>query len=50
MTPVKLRSGCYLPPTEPGYSITMKSDSLDQFEFPHGPVWTARSAVMPDND
>ncbi len=29
----------YMPPREPGYSIEMKRESLDEFHFPHGPVW-----------
>ena len=33
LTPVQMRGGCYMPPTEPGYSIEMKAASLDQYEF-----------------
>jgi L-fuconate dehydratase len=46
--PVVMRDGCYRAPSEPGYSITMKPASLDEFEYPHGPVWKAR-AEKPDN-
>jgi L-fuconate dehydratase len=31
--PVTMRNGRYLPPTAPGYSITMKPESLDEYEF-----------------
>jgi L-fuconate dehydratase len=37
--PVVVRNGRYLPPTAPGYSITMKPDSLSQYEFPVGEAW-----------
>jgi L-fuconate dehydratase len=37
--PVVITSGRYMPPTAPGYSITMKPDSLDAYTFPTGPVW-----------
>jgi len=41
--PVVIRDGCYRAPSEPGYSITMKAASLDEFEYPDGPVWKARA-------
>lgn len=37
--PVVIRQGCYLPPQNPGYSITMKPESLARFEFPSGAAW-----------
>jgi L-fuconate dehydratase len=37
--PVVMRAGHYMPPTQPGYSITMKPASLDRFEFPGGAAW-----------
>jgi L-fuconate dehydratase len=37
--PVKMRHGRYMPPQRPGYSITMKSGSLDEYEYPGGTVW-----------
>jgi L-fuconate dehydratase len=37
--PVVIRQGCYMPPQSPGYSITMKPESLAQFEFPSGAAW-----------
>lgn len=37
--PVKMRNGHYLPPTAPGYSITMKPASLNEYTFPGGAAW-----------
>ena len=37
--PVRMRAGRYMPPAKPGYSITMKPQSLDRFEFPNGAAW-----------
>jgi L-fuconate dehydratase len=37
--PVRIRNARYLVPMAPGYSITMKPDSLDAFEFPAGREW-----------
>ncbi|MGA7668849.1 MAG: L-fuconate dehydratase [Nitrolancea sp.] len=37
--PVRIRNGRYVPPTAPGYSITMKPASLAEFEFPNGVAW-----------
>ncbi|MFL6210086.1 MAG: L-fuconate dehydratase [Pyrinomonadaceae bacterium] len=37
--PVVIRGGHYMPPTAPGYSITMKPASLERYEFPHGAAW-----------
>jgi L-fuconate dehydratase len=37
--PVVIENGRYMPPERPGYSITMKQESLDAYEFPHGPMW-----------
>ncbi|HUI41721.1 MAG TPA: L-fuconate dehydratase [Terriglobia bacterium] len=39
VNPVVVRDGRYLPPTAPGFSITMKPASLDEYEFPNGPAW-----------
>jgi L-fuconate dehydratase len=38
--PVTIRDGCYLPPTAPGYSITIKPDSRRRFTYPDGAVWS----------
>jgi L-fuconate dehydratase len=37
--PVVIKNGAYMPPTLPGYSITMKPASLEQYEFPAGKIW-----------
>jgi len=37
--PCVIKNGRYMPPTMPGYSITMKPASLDEFEFPGGKAW-----------
>lgn len=37
--PVRTRGGRYLLPRQPGYSSTMKTDSVNEFSFPDGPVW-----------
>lgn len=37
--PVVIRNGCYMPPAAPGYSITMKPESLKKYEFPKGEAW-----------
>jgi L-fuconate dehydratase len=39
--PVVVKDGRYMPPTAPGYSITMKPESLISYEYPHGAVWRA---------
>ena len=39
LEPVVIRNGRYMPPANPGYSITMKTESLDQYEFPKGAAW-----------
>ncbi len=40
LDPVVIRSGCYMPPTAPGYSITMRPESLAEYEYPGGAAWT----------
>jgi L-fuconate dehydratase len=39
--PVIIRNGSYMPPQDAGYSIEMKPDSLDRYEFPDGAAWLA---------
>ena len=39
LDPVVMRAGRYLPPTAPGYSITMKVQSLLDHTFPTGAAW-----------
>jgi L-fuconate dehydratase len=50
--PAVVRSGRYLAPTAPGYSVEMLNASLDQYEFPNGPAWRGMppSAVVIPGD
>ena len=36
LDPVVIKLGHYVPPTKPGYSITMKRESLERYHFPSG--------------
>jgi L-fuconate dehydratase len=40
-SPVVMQGGCYMPPTEPGYSAEMLPESLASYRFPTGDVWVA---------
>ncbi len=42
--PVVIKDAAYMPPTAPGYSATMKSDSIEQFRYPDGVFWKERLA------
>jgi L-fuconate dehydratase len=37
--PVVVRGGRYLAPTAPGYSITMRPESLETYAYPQGQAW-----------
>mmetsp|Transcript_30883 Transcript_30883/g.92688 ORF Transcript_30883/g.92688 Transcript_30883/m.92688 type:complete len:381 (-) Transcript_30883:259-1401(-) len=37
--PVVIKSGAYMPPKLPGYSIEMKPKSITDYAFPNGPAW-----------
>jgi len=37
--PVVIRQSAYMPPSMPGYSITMKPESIRDYSFPDGKVW-----------
>lgn len=37
--PLLVEQGCYMPPTNPGYSVTIRQKSLQEFEFPNGIAW-----------
>ncbi len=43
--PVRIQNGRYMPPEMPGYSIEMKPESLIQFEFPVGRVWSRTAST-----
>lgn len=40
-SPVVIRHGHYLPPTDPGFSAQMREETLAEYAFPDGPVWAA---------
>ena len=42
--PVVIRDGRYVPPSQPGYSIEMKTASLDRHEYPTGAAWAYLTA------
>jgi L-fuconate dehydratase len=37
--PVRVSAGRYLAPAAPGFSATLRPDSLRDYEFPHGSIW-----------
>jgi L-fuconate dehydratase len=37
--PVRVSGGRYLAPTAPGFSATLRPESLRDYQFPHGAVW-----------
>jgi L-fuconate dehydratase len=37
---IQTRDGRYIPPTAPGYSVTMKPETLAEYEFPTGRAWS----------
>ena len=41
LDPVTIKSGRYMPPSKPGYSIEMKPQSLREYEFPKGSAWSS---------
>ena len=41
LEPVVIRDGRYLVPAAPGYSITMRPESLARYAYPEGPAWQA---------
>ena len=45
--PVVIRRARYMPPSGPGYSITIKPESRFQYRFPDGPIWAAAAAAGP---
>jgi len=40
-----VKNARYIAPTRPGYSITIKPESLDAYEFPGGRVWRKLQGV-----
>ena len=45
LDPVVIRAGRYMPPHKPGYSIEIFPESLVQFSFPDGEVWSTERHV-----
>ncbi len=43
VTPVHIRNGHYLVPTEPGYSIEIREESLSRFAYPNGEAWSTKA-------
>ncbi len=43
--PCIVRNARYVAPTRPGYSITIKPDSLSAYEYPEGEVWRRLETV-----
>lgn len=43
VTPVHIRDGHYQVPTEPGYSIEIREESLNRFAYPQGEAWSAKA-------
>ncbi|MGI5241491.1 enolase C-terminal domain-like protein [Dactylosporangium sp. CA-139066] len=37
--PVRVRGGRYLAPLAPGFSSTMRAESIARYAFPDGPIW-----------
>ncbi|MET7966347.1 L-fuconate dehydratase [Micromonospora sp. NPDC005305] len=45
--PVEVSRGRYHAPTAPGFSATMRPETLAEYVFPHGPAWSAAGAPGP---
>jgi L-fuconate dehydratase len=39
--PIIIKDGRFRAPTQPGFSIEIRAESLDQHQFPEGPAWRA---------
>ena len=40
--PVKIENAAYAVPKQPGYSITMKPKSIEQYSYPDGEIWRSK--------
>jgi L-fuconate dehydratase len=40
LDPVVIKNARYVAPRTPGYSIEMRPESLDEYEFPTGAAWS----------
>ena len=45
--PVTVRNARYVVPTAPGYSITMRAESLREYAYPSGAGWAGHPSVSP---
>ncbi|MBA2679744.1 MAG: L-fuconate dehydratase [Ktedonobacteraceae bacterium] len=45
LDPVIIKNGHYMPPQAPGYSITMRQESIKAYTFPEGVAWNSASRV-----
>lgn len=43
--PVRVRDGHYLAPTAPGFSATLRPESLRTYQYPGGAAWTATAEL-----
>jgi L-fuconate dehydratase len=43
--PVRVTRGRYLAPSAPGFSATLREQSLRDYEFPHGAVWRQLAGI-----
>ena len=39
MDPVLMKNGHYMPPKATGYSITMRPESIEEYQYPNGKAW-----------
>jgi L-fuconate dehydratase len=46
--PVVIKEGAYMPPVLPGYSITMKKETLKDYSFPDGIIWKKEAEAAID--
>jgi L-fuconate dehydratase len=44
--PVRVSAGRYLAPTTPGFSATMRPETLAAYRYPEGPVWASRRSGL----
>ena len=44
--PVVIRNGSYVAPAAPGYSITMRPESISDYEFPSGRAWKGVASTL----
>ena len=42
-TPVAVKDGCYVTPTQAGWGLEMNSEFIERHRFPAGPIWSNRT-------